>query len=75
MNITAIADDKTFSLEAALAKLDKPAFRLMTAVGVGLPQAKIPVAALDRQLAASRLTTQQRLELKVSLSRVGLLAE
>lgn len=75
MQINAIADNKpTFSIEAALQKLPRPSFRLMAMAGIGMPDAKIPVAALDRQLAASRLTLDQRLELKVSLERSGLLA-
>jgi hypothetical protein len=72
MSLHAVSDPQ-FSIEAAVAKLPKPAFRLMIAAGLDVPKAKIQVGALDQQLAASRLTPEQRLELKVSLERVGLL--
>ncbi len=74
MTITADAD-KSFSIEAAVARLAKPAFRLLHAAGIETPKAKIEVGALDLQLASSKLNAEQRIELKLSLSRAGLLSE
>jgi hypothetical protein len=72
MSLHAVADDK-FSIEAAVARLPKTAFRLMIAAGIDVPKSRLPVGALDLQLAGSKLTAEQRLELKVSLERAGLI--
>jgi hypothetical protein len=38
------------------------------------PTGRITVAELDRKLAASRLTTAERIQVKVALDRAGILA-
>lgn len=72
MTINAVSDQE-FSITAAVAKLPKPAYRLMAAAGIEVPKARIPVAMRDLQLATSKLTAEQRIELKVSLERAGIL--
>jgi hypothetical protein len=72
-SLHAVADQQ-FSIEAAIAKLSKPAYRLMAAAGIDVPAKKLTVAEVDAKLAGSHLTLDQRLELKVSLERAGLLA-
>jgi hypothetical protein len=73
MNINAVATPE-FDIQAAVAKLPKTAYRLMAAAGVAVPTGKLTVAEVDAKLADSRLTLDQRIELKVSLDRAGLLA-
>jgi hypothetical protein len=76
MNITADIDTtKTFDISAALARPEgRVISRLMAMANIEPPKGKLAVADLDRQLAGSKLTTLQKLELKVSLDRIGALA-
>jgi hypothetical protein len=73
MTINAVSDKQEFSISAALEKLPRAAFRLMARADVAMPTGKIDTATLDRQLANSRLTLDERLQLKVSLSHAGIL--
>jgi hypothetical protein len=73
MNIVAVAEKQEFNIAAAIEKLSPPAHRLMARADVAMPTGKIDTATLDRQLANSRLTLDERLQLKVSLSHAGIL--
>jgi hypothetical protein len=75
MHITANIDTKAFDIKAALARPEgRVISRLMTMADIELPKGKLAVADLDRQLAGSKLTIEQKLELKVALDHVGALA-
>jgi hypothetical protein len=73
--INAIADTAkpSFSIEAAMASKEMLAVRSLMAAANIAPTGKIIVAELDAKLANSRLSTQQRLELKVAMTRAGIL--
>jgi hypothetical protein len=47
--------------------------RLAASAGVTLPTTKISVAALDKLLAGSKLSTAQRFEIKAALHKAGIL--
>jgi hypothetical protein len=73
--INAVTAEK-FDISAALAKPEgRVISRLMALAGVEPPKGRVAVADLDRALAAagSKLSTLQRLELKVALDKVGVL--
>jgi hypothetical protein len=74
MQIHAVTDTKEFDIAAAAQKLQPDARRLMTQADVAVGAKRITVAEIDAKLAASRLTTMERLQLKISLERCGLLA-
>lgn len=74
MQINAVTDENAFSISAAIDRLPPNIKRLMASAGVDLAGKKISVGALDAQLrAAERITTHERLMLKVSLNHSGLL--
>jgi hypothetical protein len=77
MQISAVVDNKpTFDISTALGSREVVAVRsLMTAAGIEQPKTKIRLSDLDAKLSASRLTIQQRLEVKVALNRAGLIAD
>jgi hypothetical protein len=71
--INAVAD-KEFSIEAAIAKLPLDVQRLSSSAGIAVA-GTLTVAQVDAKLAASQLSTLQKLQLKVGLNRAGLLAD
>jgi hypothetical protein len=76
MTINAVSTSVPFDIEAALAH---PAIRLnarlLASIGLERPKAKISMRELEAKMEAANLTTMKRIELKVLLDRVGLLAE
>jgi hypothetical protein len=76
VNIHAVATKPEFSIEAALAhpaiKLNA---RLLASIGLERPKAKISRQELRAKMEAANLPAQKRIELKVLLDRVGLLAD
>jgi hypothetical protein len=75
MNITANIDAKAFDIKAALARPEGRVIgRLLAMANIEPPKGKLAVADLDRQLAGSKLTIEQKLQLKVALDHVGALA-
>jgi hypothetical protein len=73
MKINAIAEKPQFSIEAAVASLPPNVVRLAAAGDVAL--GKISVAEIDHKLGGSRLTTIEKLQLKIGLNRAGLLVD
>jgi hypothetical protein len=72
--IRAVTAEKTFDISAALARPEgRVISRLMTTAGVELPKGKLAVQDLDRQLSGSKLSTLQKIELKVALDKIGVL--
>jgi hypothetical protein len=71
--LNAVADKATFDISAAMASKEMLAVRSLMAAANIAPTGKIIVAELDAKLANSRLSTQQRLELKVAMTRAGIL--
>jgi hypothetical protein len=74
MKINAIAEKPQFSIEAAVASLPPNITRLAAASDVTIA-GKISVAEIDRKLSSSRLSTIERLQLKIGLNRAGLLVD
>ena len=75
MQISAVIDTKPTAIEAAIQSLSRPILRLMASANVELPKAKIQLAALNHQLSELNLSTLQKLELKIGLTRANLIAE
>jgi hypothetical protein len=74
MQIHAVVDTKAFDISAAMARPEgRVISRLMALANLEAPKNKVAVADLDRQLAGSKLSTLQRLELKVALDKIGVL--
>lgn len=74
MSYLAVVSEKPFSIEAALASREVIAVRsLMAAAGIEQPTGKISVADLDEKFSKSRLSIEQRLQIKVALFRSGIL--
>lgn len=70
----AVAERPT-SIEAAISNLPKNVTRMLAGADIALV-GKISVADLDRKLAAStRLTTTDKLTIKVGLERAGVLGD
>jgi hypothetical protein len=74
MQINAIAEKPAFSIEAAVASLPANITRLAAAADVAIA-GKITVAEIDRRLGGSRLSTIEKLQLKIGLNRAGLLVD
>jgi hypothetical protein len=74
MHLNAVAEKPAFSIEAAVASLPPNITRLAAAAAVAIA-AKISVAEIDRKLAGSRLSTIEKLQLKIGLNRAGLLVD
>jgi hypothetical protein len=73
MQISAIADRENFNLSAAVSSLSPTVRRLMASANVSLT-GKISVHDLDAKLAtAERMSTVEKLTLKIGLERQGLL--
>jgi hypothetical protein len=76
MNIHAIADKTTFDIKAALASPGiKAISRLMALIGIEKPSAPIKMNDLESKMAAAGLEPTKRIEVKIALSRAGLMAE
>lgn len=76
MRINAVTADiaEKFDIQAALARPEgRVVNRLMTLAGIEPPKGKLAVHDLDRLLSGSKLTTLQKLELKVALDKIGAL--
>jgi hypothetical protein len=71
MNISAVIDQPT-DIQAAVAGLPPNIKRLAASADVTIA-GRISVAAIDAKLSASRLTTIEKLQLKIGLNRSGLL--
>lgn len=71
--INAVSTDLT--IKTAIEKLPANAVRLMAAADVDLAGKAISVSEIDRKLAASRLSTIEKLQLKIQLNRSGLLVD
>jgi hypothetical protein len=71
--IRAIAEKPEFNIEAAVASVPPDVRRLCASADV--PLGKISVAVIDLKLSASRLSTLQKLQLKIGLNRAGLLVD
>jgi hypothetical protein len=66
--------DKTFSLTAALASPYMMSVRSLCASAGLYPVDRMKLQAIDEKLSKSRLTTEQRIQVKVALERSGLIA-
>jgi hypothetical protein len=73
MQINAVTERPTFDISAALGSREMTAVRSLMAAANIAPTARITVAELDQKLADSRLSTLQKLELKVAMTRAGIL--
>jgi hypothetical protein len=75
-SIKAVSTTKPLNIEAALASpAIKTIARVMASIGIERPTGRISMHDLETKMAAANLPTQKRLELKIALERVGLLAE
>jgi hypothetical protein len=75
MHINAVTDTTT-KIEAAIDHLPPNVRRLLASADVNLGGKTISVADIDRKLAASeRLSTLDKLALKLGLNRAGLLTD
>jgi hypothetical protein len=72
--LNAVAEKPQFSIEAAVASLAPNITRLASAADVAIA-GKITVAEIDRKLSSSRLSTIEKLQLKIGLNRAGLLVD
>jgi hypothetical protein len=80
MHINAVTDPATLKIEAAISSLPPNVRRLMTLADINLGGKTISVADIDRKLAASdasdrRMSTIDKLSLKLGLNRAGLLVD
>jgi hypothetical protein len=74
MQIHAVTD-KTFDVQAALASPEiRAVSRILARAGVPPPSRPIDRAELNAKLEAAGLSIEKRLEIKIALERVGLLA-
>jgi hypothetical protein len=73
MQINAVTE-KTFDIQAAVASLPPNVKRLAAAGDVTIA-GRISVAEIDHKLGGSRLTTIEKLQLKIGLNRAGLLVD
>ncbi len=70
----AIATPPVFNLAAAMENpAVRSALRIMAQAGIEKPTGRIALADLDRKLAASSLSPRERLQVKISLERAGIL--
>jgi hypothetical protein len=73
MQINAVTDSNAFSISAAMASREVIGIRsLMAAAGLE-PKGRMSTSELDAVLRDSRLSVLQRLELKLALSKSGIL--
>lgn len=64
-----------FNMQAAMQVPGvRAVFHLMAARGVETPTSRVSIAELDRRLKGSGLTTQQCIEIKLTLDRVGMIS-
>ena len=73
MQINAVTERPTFDISAALGSREMTAVRSLMAAAAIEPKGKLTIAELDEKLAGSRLSTLQKLELKVAMNRAGIL--
>jgi hypothetical protein len=75
MQIHAVTDQAALKIEAAILALPPNVKRLAAAANLELV-GKLTVAQVDAKLAAAaRLTTMDRLQIKIGLNRAGLLSD
>jgi hypothetical protein len=74
LKFNAVSDTSTFNIAAAMANREIVARRsIMAAVGLTNMKAPITLFDLDARLADSKLNNNQKLELKIAMSRAGLI--
>jgi hypothetical protein len=75
MKIQAIATERAFNIEAAMASPEIRQFKSLMARADIHPTKSMTLADIDRRLTAAEIPLQARLALKIAMHRAGLLAD
>jgi hypothetical protein len=74
VNISAVKDDKTFNLQAALASPDvKAVSRILARAGIAKPTEKIKHSHLESCMTSAGIDPVERMRCKIALDRAGLI--